>query len=112
MEKQNKELILKKIDELISIVKSSDDYQRYIYLANEMKKNNSIMSLVKDIKKLEQKRVNLEYNKENTDGIDKEIDNKRKELDSFPTYQEYSYLKEDLNNTFQSIKSILEQNIN
>lgn len=112
MEKQNKELILKKIDELISIVKSSDDYQRYIYLANEMKKNNSIMSLVKDIKKLEQKRVNLEYNKENTDDIDKEIDNKRKELDSFPTYQEYSYLKEDLNNTFQSIKSILEQNIN
>ncbi|MBR4672682.1 MAG: YlbF family regulator [Bacilli bacterium] len=112
MEKQNKELIIKKIDELISIVKSSADYQRYIYLANEMKKNNSIMSLVKDIKKLEQKRVNLEYNKENTDDIDKEIDNKRKELDSFPTYQEYSYLKEDLNNTFQSIKSILEQNIN
>ena len=112
MEKQNKELILKKVDELISIIKDSDDYQRYIYLANEMKKNDSIMSLVKDIKRLEQKRVNLKYNKENTSDIDKEIENKRKELDSFPTYQEYSYLKEDLNNTFQSIKSILEQNIN
>lgn len=112
MEKQNKELILKKVDELINIIKSSDDYKRYIYLADEMKKNDTIMSLVKEIKKLEQKRVKMEYNKESTSDIDNEIDNKRKELDSFPTYQEYSYLKEDLNNTFQSIKSILEQNIN
>ncbi len=112
MEKQNKELILKKVDELINIIKSRDDYKRYIYLADEMKKNDTIMSLVKEIKKLEQKRVKMEYNKESTSDIDNEIDNKRKELDSFPTYQEYSYLKEDLNNTFQSIKSILEQNIN
>ena len=48
MEKQK---ILNKIDELIDILKSSEDYQRYIYLSNEMKKNNTIMSIINEINK-------------------------------------------------------------
>ena len=76
MEKQK---ILNKIDELIDILKSSEDYQRYIYLSNEMKKNNTIMSIINDIKKLEQKRVNLDYKKEDTKEIDLEIESKKKE---------------------------------
>ena len=59
MEKQNKEKILKKVDELVDLLKNSEDYQRYLYLSNEMKKNNSIMKLIKDIKTLEKRRVNL-----------------------------------------------------
>ena len=109
MEKQK---ILNKVDELIDLLKSNEDYQRYIYLSNEMKKNNTIMSIIKDIKKLEQQRVNLEYKKEDTKDIDKEIDSKKNELNEYPIYVEYNYLKEDLNNTFQSIRSILENNIN
>ena len=109
MEKQK---ILNKIDELIDILKSSEDYQRYIYLSNEMKKNNTIMSIINDIKKLEQKRVNLDYKKEDTKEIDLEIESKKKELNEYPIYVEYNYLKVDLDNTFQSIKSILENNIN
>ena len=112
MEKQNKEEILKKVDELVDLLKNSKDYQRYLYLSNEMKKNNSLMKLIKDIKTLEKKRVNLEYRNESTKDIDLEIDNKKQELNEYPTYVEYNYLLEDLNNTFQSIRSILEQNIN
>ena len=109
MEKQK---ILNKVDELIDLLKSNEDYQRYIYLSNEMKKNNTIMSIIKDIKKLEQQRVNLEYKKEDNKDIEKEIDSKKNELNEYPIYVEYNYLKEDLNNTFQSIRSILENNIN
>lgn len=112
MEKQNKEEILKKVDELVDLLKNSKDYQRYLYLSNEMKKNNSLMKLIKDIKTLEKRRVNLEYRNESTKDIDLEIDNKKQELNEYPTYVEYNYLQEDLNNTFQSIRSILEQNIN
>lgn len=112
MEKQNKEEILKKVDELVDLLKNSEDYQRYLYLSNEMKKNNSLMKLIKDIKTLEKKRVNYEYRNESTKDIDLEIDNKKQELNEYPTYVEYNYLQEDLNNIFQSIRSILEQNIN
>ena len=112
MEKQNREKILEKVDELVSLLKNNSDYQRYLYLSNEMKKNDSIMKLIKDIKTLEKKRVNLEDRKESTKEIDAEIDNRKQELNEYPTYVEYNYLLEDLNNTFQSIRSILEQNIN
>lgn len=112
MEKQNREKILEKVDELVSLLKNNSDYQRYLYLSNEMKKNDSIMKLIKDIKTLEKKRVNLEDRKESTKEIDAEIDNRKQELNEYPTYVEYNYLQEDLNNTFQSIRSILEQNIN
>ena len=109
MEKQK---ILNKVDELIELLKSSEDYQRYIYLSNEMKKNNTLMSIINEIKKLEQKRVNLDYKKEDTKEIDIEIESKKNELNEYPIYVEYNYLKEDLDNAFQSIKSILENNIN
>lgn len=112
MEKQNKEMIFNKVDELVNLLKSSEEYQRYLFLSNEMKSNDSLMNLIKDIKSLEQKRVNLEFKKESTKEIDNEIEQKKKELEEYPIYTEYNYLKEDLDNTFQSIRSILEQNIN
>ena len=111
MEKQSKESLLKKVDELVSIVKNTSDYKRYIELKKIMEDNNEIMSLVNSIKKKEQELVKKEYNKVNTSKDEIEVNSLKDELNSYPIYQEYIYLQEDLNNTFQNIKNIIEKSI-
>ena len=112
MEKLNSELVLDKTNELVSLIKESNDYKRYLFLKEEMKKDKQLMELVNKIKKSEKLRVNLEHKKEDISNIDKEINSLRKELNEYPIYQEYLYLQEDLNNLFQNIRNILETNIN
>lgn len=112
MEKLNSELVLDKTNELVSLIKESNDYKRYLFLKEEMKKDKQLMELVNKIKKSEKLRVNLEHKKEDISNIEKEINSLRKELNEYPIYQEYLYLQEDLNNLFQNIRNILETNIN
>lgn len=112
MEKLNSELVLDKTNELVSLIKESNDYKRYVFLKEEMKKDKQLMELVNKIKKSEKLRVNLEHKKEDISNIEKEINSLRKELNEYPIYQEYLYLQEDLNNLFQNIRNILETNIN
>ena len=112
MEEKNKEEILKKIEELVQIIKDSDDYKRYLYLKEEMKKNKTLMSLINKIKKKEQELVNKEYRKENVDMLKQEIDSLKEELYSYPSYQEYLYLLEDINNNLQNVRQIIEEALN
>ena len=112
MEKLNSELVLDKTNELVSLIKESNDYKRYVFLKEEMKKDKQLMELVNKIKKSEKLRVNLEHKKEDISNIEKEINSLRKELNEYPIYQEYLYLQEDLNNLFQNIRNILETTIN
>ena len=112
MEKLNSELVLDKTNELVALIKESNDYKRYLFLKEEMKKDKQLMELVNKIKKSEKLRVNLEHKKEDISNIEKEINSLRKELNEYPIYQEYLYLQEDLNNLFQNIRNILETNIN
>ena len=112
MENKNREEIIKKVSELIEIIKESNDYKKYTELKDKMKNNKDIMDLVNKIKKEEQQLVNKKYRKEDTKELEKNIDKNKKELMSYPIYQEYSYLQEDLNNMFQNIKSIIENSIN
>lgn len=112
MENKNKEKVLKKLDELISLIKNTDNYKRYDELKKEMSKNDLIMSLIKNIKKTEQSIVKKEHNKMDTVEEEKKLEELKEELNSFPSYLEYSYLQEDLNNDFQNIKKIIEDSIN
>ena len=112
MENKNKEEVLKKIDELVCLIKDTPNYKRYNELKNQMKNNKEIMSLIKQIKKLEQSIIKKEYNKLNTTAEEKKLKELKEELKSFPIYLEYSYLQEDLNNDFQNIKKIIEGSIN
>jgi cell fate (sporulation/competence/biofilm development) regulator YmcA (YheA/YmcA/DUF963 family) len=112
MENKNREEIIKKVSELVEIIKESNDYKKYSELKDKMKNNKDIMDLVNKIKKEEQQLVNKKYRKEDTKELEDSIDKNKKELMSYPIYQEYSYLQEDLNNTFQNIKSIIENSIN
>ena len=112
MENKNKEELLKKLDELIELIKDTPNYKRYIELKDVMSKNNDIMTLIKKIKKTEQSIVKKEYNKEDPKDEEDILKSLKEELNSFPVYLEYSYLQEDLNNDFQNIKKIIEDSIN
>jgi len=112
MEKFVKNEILSKTDELIEMIKKDDLYKRYVLVSKQMKDNEEIMTIISDIKLLQKKAVNLEYKKEDISLVEKEISSKLNLLNSYPIYQEYSYLLEDLNGLFQEIKAILESYIN
>ncbi len=112
MEKKNKEKLITKIEELVKLVKDSDDYKRFIYLKEQLKDNKELMTLINKVKKKEQERVNKEYRKESVKDLDKEIDLLKEELNTYPDYLEYSYLQNDINDTLQNIKSIIEDSLN
>ena len=112
MESKNKEEVLSKLDELIDLIKETPNYKRYLELRNNMENNKEIMSLIKEIKKEEQKIVKKEYNKEDISVEEKQLLSLKEELNKYPDYLEYTYLQEDLNNDFQNIKKIIEDSIN
>lgn len=112
MENNNKERLINKTKELVELIKNSSDYQKYLELKNKMKDNNEIMTLINKIKKEEKIITNKEYRKEDTKENNKNIDKMKQELETYPIYKEYIYLQEDLNNMFQSIKSIIENSLN
>ena len=111
MEKLSKE-VLEKVDELVSLIKESSDYKRYLELNKKMKEDKEIIELVNEIKNYQKLIVNMEYRKENTKEYEEKINYNLEKLNTFPIYLEYSYLQEDLNNLFQDIKKILENHIN
>ena len=112
MESKNKEELLKKIDELILLIKDTPEYKRYKELKESMTNSKEIMSLIKEIKKTEQLIVKKEYSKQDVTTEEGQLKELREKLNSFPSYLEYSYLQEDLNNDFQNIKKIIEDSIN
>ena len=112
MENKNKEEVLKKLDELIDLIKNTPNYKRYDELKKSLEKNDEVMSLINDIKKQQKDIINKEYKKIDTKNNEKELSRLKEELNKYPNYLEYTYLQEDLNNDFQYIKKIIEDSIN
>lgn len=112
MEKSLNSEVLSKVDEIVSYLKESPSYQKYQVITEKMKNNSDITNKIMKIKKLQKEVVKLEYNKKDTSLKEKEISNLLEELNTYPIYQEYNYLLEDLNATFQEIKFIIENYLN
>lgn len=112
MENYNNDLLISKVKELVKLIKETKDYQKYVDLKNKMKDSNEIMSLINKIKEEEKIIVNKEYRKEDIKENNDNIKKMKDELMTYPIYNEYTYLQEDLNNMFQSIKSIIENSLN
>lgn len=104
--------VLEKIDEIVSYIEESDVYKKYREIELKMKNDSDVMDRIDKIKSIQKDIVKLEVNKVDVTALEKEIELIFEELNSYPIYQEYSYLQEDLNNTFQDIKSIIENYIN
>lgn len=96
----NKE-ILHKIDEIISLIENSSEYQKYLSLKKDLDNDKEITLLISEIKILQKDIVHH---------LDKQeiLNKKLKELESIPLYIEYQNTVASLNNTY----AIIEQRIN
>lgn len=106
-------MINERIDDLFLAIKNSSEYQEYLNIGEVMDKDVEIKRLVDEIKKLQQKSVNLEYNNDDSyKEVDKEIEKKVLELNSRPLYQEYLRRMNNLNDILSESSNNIEKYIN
>lgn len=97
----------KAIDDVISVIVNSKDYQQCLQLKDKMKKNQELMKLIEDLKKTQKEYVKSGIGKEKIDSLEEE-------LYQFPIYVVYmehlekvndmlSYVEEDLNDYFYQL---------
>ena len=91
------------IDLLFNEIEGSDLYKNYLSVKAQLIKNNEIMELIGEIKRYQKILVN---SKDKV--IEKEIIILYDKLNSFPLYQSYLYILEELNNELSGIKNIFE----
>ena len=115
MEKYLNDDEIKKLNELIDYIKSSNDYKECIRLKSEMKEDQELLLLIEKVKKCQQDYVRSGYS-----NLKKEVlDENMRLLENNKTYVLYSFyldrvneninvIKEELNNYFFDITNILE----
>ena len=105
-------MIEKKINELFETIENSNEYKSYLEIGKVLESDKEINTLIKEIKKLQQKSVNLEYNNDNSYiEVDKEIEKKVKLLNSKPIYQEYLRLMNEFNDVIAMSSNNIEKYI-
>lgn len=112
MENYMNDNILKKTDEIVEYIKNSPDYIKYQQLVKQVKSNKEIMNIIDEVKELQKKAVNKEYIKEDVAEINNKIKENIEKLNTYPIYQEMTYLQEDLDALFMTIKNMLDEYIN
>ena len=95
------------IDDVISVIVNSKDYQQCLQLKDKMKKNQELMKLIEDLKKAQKEYVKSGIGEEKIDSLEEE-------LYQYPIYVVYmehlekvndmfSYVEEDLNDYFYQL---------
>ena len=104
--------VLSKVDEIVKYIEDSDTYKKYKEIEKRLEKDSDIMDKINKVKSIQKEIVKLEIEKKDISIKEKKIEDILSSLNNYPIYQEYNYLFEDLNNTFQSIKFIIENYLN
>ena len=63
----------KAIDDVISVIVNSKDYQQCLQLKDKMKKNQELMKLIEDLKKAQKEYVKSGIGKEKIDSLEEEL---------------------------------------
>lgn len=106
-------MIENKLEELFEAIKNSHEYQSYLNIGSVIDKDEEIKSLVSEIKKLQQKSVELEYhNDDSYKEVDKEIEKRVKLLNSNPIYQEYLRRMDEFNDVLAESSNQIESYVN
>ena len=106
-------MIENKMNELFESITSSTEYQAYLNIGSVLENNEEINTLVKEIKTLQQKSVELEYKGDSSyQEIDKIIEEKVKTLNEKPIYQEYLRRMNEFNDILTQSSSTIEKYIN
>ena len=100
--------ILNEVDKIVDYIKETNLYKDYIYLSNKLSKHDKANSLIKEIKDLQKKIVNLELNKEYTKELEDKINSNLDELNKIPLYREFIDKQEELNDMYQTVKNRLD----
>ncbi len=104
------ENVNKSLEELISYIQSTKEYQDCILIQKKMNLNEEVKSLIEEIKKLQKKYIRSEYDK----SVKEELDSLEKRLEEIPIYSVYleklekvnemiSYVEERLNTYFTNL---------
>ena len=92
----------KALDELIDVIKDSNDYKKCIEIKEKLGKNENVERLVNEIKEYQKR-----YVRENDEDILKIINSKTKELESIPIYNIYLSHLEKVNEMIDIVKDEL-----
>lgn len=109
MEKLVNQEIPNKVQEIVNLVKSSEDYQNYLYLENKMKSHPTIPKIIEQIKKLQKEAVQKESQGLDITSIEQKLSSLEKQLKGIPLYQDFIHEQEKLNHVFIYIKDTIEQ---
>ena len=102
-------MITNSVNSLFESINNSKEYQDYLKIKEVLEKDESIISLIDEIKVLQQESVNLEFNGDpKYMEIDKVIEEKAKILNNNPTYQEYLNKIEEFNDVLTTSSKMLE----
>ena len=102
-------MIANSVNSLFDSINNSKEYQDYLKIKEVLEKDESIISLIEEIKVLQQESVNLEFNgDEKYKEIDRVIEEKANVLNSNPVYQEYLNKIEEFNNILTASSKMLE----
>ena len=104
--------VLNKLDEIIDCIKESDTYKRFVLVEEQMNNNKELMSLIEEIKSIQQELVKKEEMDLDTTNLNTKYQALKDELYSYPIYNEYNELLEELDNTYQEIKTVIEKYLN
>ena len=106
-------MINESIDELFESIKNSNEYKEYLNIGEVLKKDDQLNNLINEIKRLQKKSVNLEYNGNILyKDIDKEIEDKVEVLNNNPLYKEYLRRMNNLNDILSESSNAIEKYIN
>lgn len=92
--------IIDKIDEIISEIENSDEYQKYIILKDKISNNKELMLLINRVRILQKDYLHHLSSKE-------ELDKLTNELNDNPLYREYKNTLDEINNMYTIIENSL-----
>lgn len=101
-------LLNKAVEEVISVIQKSDDYQKCLELKEKMRQNKELMQLIENIKEAQKRYI------KNGSQEKKEIQVLEEKLSNYPIYVLYqqhlekinsmiSYVQDDLNEFFTQL---------
>lgn len=93
-----------KINELFNLLEESNVFKDYVKIKKQLEEDKDINNLIEDIKR---------YQKIATNNKDNSVEEKLKELylklESYPIYQSYLNIKEELNEELFGIKEVFDK---
>lgn len=94
-----------KIDDLFDDIEKSNLYKDYKRIKKQLENDKTIMNLIEDIKKYQK----LAINNRNDNSVEEKLKKLYEKLESYPIYQSYLIVKEELNQQLFEVKETFEK---